>query len=80
MCLPMSKQLPQGFEVIATTSHHVACDGSGGALGHPRVWLSLDNPEHQVVCGYCSRTYVLSSHAAPSLTEDFAPLSHEALA
>jgi len=50
-------------EVTRVTSHRVACDGAsdipgGAALGHPRVWLEID--EHGYVdCGYCDRRFVL---------------------
>ena len=47
-------------ETIETLTPQVACDGGGGALGHPRVFLHTD-PEKgdKAVCPYCSRTYVL---------------------
>ncbi len=48
-------------ETVTVTETTVACDGGGGGLGHPRVFLTL--VEGRVVCPYCSRTYVL---AAPS--------------
>lgn len=44
-------------EVIETTAERVACDGGGGALGHPRVYLTF-GPDHRAVCPYCSRLYV----------------------
>lgn len=50
--------MAQPFETIEVTSHTVACDGGGGALGHPRVYLEIPEDEHKVVCPYCSRTYV----------------------
>jgi len=51
------KQTP--FEVIQVTAHEVACDGGGGALGHPKVYLHIDADKgDSVVCPYCSRTYV----------------------
>ncbi|KAJ1962128.1 hypothetical protein GGI12_002832 [Dipsacomyces acuminosporus] len=28
------------------------CDGGGGALGHPRVWINLDEGKPES-CGYC---------------------------
>jgi uncharacterized Zn-finger protein len=40
----------------------VACDGGGGALGHPRVYLTMDAAEDMVVCPYCSRSFVYTSH------------------
>ena len=29
-------------ETEEVTKTRIACDGSEGALGHPRVWLSID--------------------------------------
>ena len=37
----------------------IACDGGGGAGGHPRVWLQIDPEKGWVECGYCDRRYVL---------------------
>ena len=48
-------------EVIRVAKPRVACDGAGDiapALGHPRVFLQID--EHGYVdCGYCDRRFVL---------------------
>ena len=50
-------------EIVLTDSPRVKCDGAtdiraGAALGHPRVWLEID--EHGYVdCGYCDRRFVL---------------------
>ncbi|XP_076246952.1 NADH dehydrogenase (ubiquinone) 13 kDa A subunit [Calliopsis andreniformis] len=30
----------------------VACDGGGGPLGHPKVYINLDKPGNHA-CGYC---------------------------
>jgi uncharacterized Zn-finger protein len=46
-------------ETIEVTEARVACDGGGSALGHPRVWLSVDPSKGYVECGYCDRRYVL---------------------
>jgi uncharacterized Zn-finger protein len=43
-------------EVVST--HRVACDGGEGALGHPRVWLSIPPDRGWVECGYCDKRYV----------------------
>ncbi|MBS0559464.1 MAG: zinc-finger domain-containing protein [Proteobacteria bacterium] len=48
-------------EVIRVDQRTVACDGGGGALGHPRVFLRI--PNDQVMCPYCSRLYVLNEDA-----------------
>ena len=50
------------FEVIAVETTTVACDGDGGAMGHPRVYLTLGK-EGEVECPYCSRRYVLKEGA-----------------
>ncbi len=48
------------YETIEVTTREVACDGGGGALGHPKVYLHIVHEEgDRVTCGYCSRTYVL---------------------
>jgi uncharacterized Zn-finger protein len=36
----------------------VACDGGEGALGHPRVWLSIPPGTGWVECGYCDKKFV----------------------
>jgi uncharacterized Zn-finger protein len=52
------------FETIYVQQKRVACDGGGGALGHPRVYLTIDAQTNNVVCPYCSRTYMLKDGAA----------------
>ncbi len=49
-------------EIVETDSMTVSCDGSGGALGHPRVYLNLGANGH-VDCGYCDRRFVLRAGA-----------------
>ena len=47
------------FETILVDTIEVACDGGGGALGHPKVYLHIDHDAgDSVTCPYCSRTYV----------------------
>src|SRR5260221_14431966 len=50
------------FEVITVDTDRVACDGGGGALGHPKVYLNLGK-EGRIECPYCSRLYVLRKGA-----------------
>jgi uncharacterized Zn-finger protein len=50
-------------EVIVVEKRRIACDGDGGALGHPRVFLEMGTAQH-VECPYCDRKYVLSRQAA----------------
>ena len=46
-------------EVLTVRSRRVACDGVGGALGHPRVWLEMGEASF-VECSYCDRRFVLA--------------------
>ena len=61
-------------EVIAVHSHRISCDGGGGALGHPRVWLEMGEGAF-VECPYCDRRFVMTasgkaSTASPGVYED----------
>ena len=46
-------------EAIVVESAAVACDGGGGALGHPRVFLRI-GAAGEIACPYCSRRFVLA--------------------
>jgi len=48
-------------EIIHVDERTVSCDGGGGALGHPRVYLRI--VDRETVCPYCSRLYVLNDGA-----------------
>jgi uncharacterized Zn-finger protein len=58
---PPSAATTAPFEVIEVDNPVVACDGGGGALGHPRVFLRIEAGD--VMCPYCSRRYVLNERA-----------------
>ena len=47
-------------EEIVVTSKRVACDGGGGALGHPLVYMDMGEDDF-VECGYCDRRFVLAA-------------------
>ena len=54
-------------ETIKVKSVRVACDGSGevpATLGHPRVYLHIDDQLGFVDCGYCDRRFVLEGGPA----------------
>jgi uncharacterized Zn-finger protein len=53
---------PDAPETVEVDSTRVACDG-GGALGHPRVFLTLVDGVAE--CGYCDRRFVLKPGAKP---------------
>ena len=54
---PVSPEALPPPEQFAIAGHRVACDGGGGALGHPLVWLELGDKPF-VDCGYCDRRFV----------------------
>lgn len=47
-------------EVVKVRVRRIACDGVGGALGHPRVYLEMGE-SNQVECPYCDRRFVLAA-------------------
>ena len=65
-------------EVVVVRTRRIACDGVGGALGHPRVYLEMGD-EPFVECGYCDRRFVLSGHAHAE-NEEFDPAAYEGAA
>ena len=58
---PESADIPYSDppEVVRVRSRRVACDGVGGALGHPRVYMELGE-DGWAECGYCDRRFVLA--------------------
>ena len=52
--------IPPPEEIVVSTKR-VACDGGGGALGHPLVYMDMGE-DGFVECGYCDRRFVLSAH------------------
>ena len=47
-------------ETIAVEQTRIACDGGGGPLGHPKVYLEIGEKGF-VDCPYCGRHYVLKN-------------------
>jgi uncharacterized Zn-finger protein len=63
-------------EVVAVHGHRIACDGIGGALGHPRVYLEMGG-EPFVECPYCDRRFVRAGGAEAAGAEASAPGVYE---
>lgn len=66
-------------EVIQVRSRRVSCDGVGGALGHPRVYMEMGD-EPSVECPYCDRKFVLVHGAEGAEDEIAAPGVYEGAA
>ena len=63
------------FETIEIDDTVAACNGGGGALGHPRVFLNLA-PTGRTECPYCSRVFVnprLAAHGGAHAEHDGTP-------
>ena len=63
-------------EVVEVRSRRIACDGVGGALGHPRVYLEMGDAD-AVECPYCDRCFVLAGGASGHEDEELAPGVYE---
>lgn len=50
---------PKSELVIA---RRISCDGGGGALGHPKVWLDMGQ-DTSVTCKYCGKVFELDENA-----------------
>ncbi|MCF8707942.1 zinc-finger domain-containing protein [Rhizorhapis sp. SPR117] len=61
-------------EIVRTSKTRVSCDGASdisgaaAALGHPRVFLEIDEKGY-VECGYCDRRFVLIGGPADNLPQ-----------
>jgi uncharacterized Zn-finger protein len=49
--------MSQTFETITVSKKEVSCDGGGGALGHPVIYLEMGE-KTDITCPYCSRSFV----------------------
>ena len=59
------------FEIIETDEMVAACNGGGGPLGHPKVYLNLA-PTGRIECPYCSRLFVNRAMPAAGVGESVA--------
>jgi NADH dehydrogenase (ubiquinone) Fe-S protein 6 len=69
-------------ETTLVETRYVWCDGAGeirggeayrpAALGHPRVYMEIDEKGY-VDCGYCDRRFVLAGSAAAQGTRETGP-------
>ncbi len=62
-------------ETVTTATRRVKCDGASDispALGHPQVWLEIDERGY-IDCGYCDRRFVLEGGRADGADEAALP-------
>ena len=55
----------QSENIFIVQTKHVSCDGGGGALGHPRVYMDMA-ANSSVRCKYCDRIYQLDPKMSAS--------------
>jgi len=53
---------PSVPETEIVTTRRMSCDGGGGALGHPKVWLTIGDDGY-VDCPYCDKRFILAKGA-----------------
>ena len=44
------------LDIEFVKSKKVICDGGGGTLGHPKVYLDMGD-ENEITCPYCSKLF-----------------------
>ncbi len=53
---------PESETPVYVDARKVSCDGGGGALGHPQVYLNMGT-NAVTYCPYCSRQFILAENA-----------------
>jgi uncharacterized Zn-finger protein len=49
--------MPDTIEICYVDGDSAVCDGGCGVLGHPKVYMALDQTG-RVTCSYCGRLFV----------------------
>jgi uncharacterized Zn-finger protein len=55
--------MPDTIEVCYVDGASAVCDGGGGVLGHPKVYMAIDHTG-RVTCSYCGRLFVRNPERA----------------
>ena len=50
-------------EIIKINQTNAVCDGGGGALGHPKIYLEMGS-KSEIDCPYCGRHFILTGDGA----------------
>lgn len=53
----MENKESKAQEVVTVNQRNVKCNGNGGTLGHPLIYLEIDKDDF-VVCPYCSKKFI----------------------
>ena len=49
------KKIKKTQSPIRTNNNKIICDGGEGDLGHPKIYLAIDESNVVVVCPYCGK-------------------------
>lgn len=52
------------IKIVDDKTEEVGCDGGGGALGHPRIYLPFEGRRH-VDCYYCGQRFAKPGYESP---------------
>ena len=55
---------PREIKIVQDDTTEVGCDGGGGALGHPLIYLRFEQRRH-VDCYYCGQRFAKSGYESP---------------
>ncbi len=55
---------PREIKIVDDKTEDTGCDGGGGALGHPLVYLPFDGRRY-VDCYYCGQRFAKSGYESP---------------
>lgn len=58
---------PREIKIVNDADEEVSCDGGGGALGHPLIYLPFEG-RAWVDCYYCGQRYAKSGYESPEAT------------
>jgi uncharacterized Zn-finger protein len=56
----VKRRVTMAAEIVTVKTRAVSCEGDSAVTGHPRVYLTFKPGANQIVCPYCSRTFVLT--------------------
>jgi len=56
----MSKSSKSQTPITIVKSKRVSCDGTGGALGHPRIYIDMGQ-DNTAKCKYCDQSFKLQT-------------------
>ena len=58
---PIQTGAPADIVMLKDGHTRVSCNGNGGVLGHPQIWLTAEirpDGSASVTCPYCSRIFM----------------------